>query len=77
MTDDEITDTDPNPGTPHGVGESVTRQGNTLAEGATDAQQEDGGDRDSARESAQREEREQNRLQGSIDPQRPGPDPAQ
>lgn len=74
MSDDRVTDTDLNPDGPHGVGESVTRQGNTLAE--ADAEQPDGGDRDAAKASARDEDRERNRLQGSVDPQRPGPEPA-
>jgi hypothetical protein len=76
MSDEQVTDTDTEPGSPHGVGESITRQGNTLAGGGDDQPDgEDGGDRGAARSHAQRAEREENRLQGSVDPQRPGPDP--
>jgi hypothetical protein len=76
MSDEHVTDTDPEPGSPHGVGESVTRQGNTLAgDGGGQPDGGDGGDRGAARSHAQQAEREENRLQGSVDPQRPGPDP--
>src|SRR5947209_18061576 len=76
MSDDHVTDTDVEPGTPHGVGESVTRQGNTLAHGGPDEAHQDGAtDRDDARANASQPDREQDRLQGSIDPQRPSPDP--
>ncbi len=30
MTDEELTDTDMNPGTPHGSGESITRRGEDV-----------------------------------------------
>ncbi|MFL6137467.1 MAG: hypothetical protein ACJ74O_06670 [Frankiaceae bacterium] len=75
-TDDKVTDTDMSPSGPQGVGESITRQGNELVHGAEDsAHQEGGTSRDEARANAQQADREKDRLQGSIDPKRPGPEP--
>jgi hypothetical protein len=78
MADKSISDTDISPDSPQGVGESVTKQGNQVTHGADDeALQRDDTDRDRMREQAQDPERERDRMQGSIDPQRPGPDPTE
>jgi len=78
-TDDKgtpVTDTDMNPAGPHGVGESITAQGNELAHDAADEEHQRGDtDRGRASASARDPEREANRLQGSVDPTRPGPEP--
>jgi hypothetical protein len=76
MGDKSMSDTDTAPKGPQGSGESVTTKGNEVVHDPAHPAQSGSSDRrDHARDHAQQAEREKDRMQGSLDPQRPGPDP--